>query len=54
MAAREGGAVTADANSKKRLKYSNLNRSLLFAHVAIEILGVLSPKVKALFVSELA
>ena len=39
-----------DANSKK---HSNLNRSLLFAPVAIEILGVLSPKVKA-FVSELA
>ena len=31
LAAREGGAVTADADGKKRLKYSNLNRSLLFA-----------------------
>ena len=47
MAARDGGAVAVDAESRK---YSNLDRLLL---VAIEILEVLGPEAIA-FVSELA
>ena len=42
-----------DAESRKRLKHFNLDRSLLFSPVTVEILGVVSPEAK-MFVIELA
>ena len=46
LAASEGGAVAADAERRKNLKYAHLDRSLLFIPVAIETLGVLGLEAK--------
>ena len=53
LAAREGGAVAADAEHRKRLKYTHLERSHYFVPVAIETIGAHGPEAK-LFFRELA
>ena len=53
LVAREGGAVAADAEHRKRLKYTHLERSHYFVPVAIETIGAHGPEAK-LFFRELA
>ena len=53
LAAREGGAVAADAEHRKRLKYTHLERSHYFVPGAIETIGAHGPEAK-LFFRELA
>ena len=53
LAASGGGAVASDAERRKHLKYTHLDRSLLFIPVAIETLGVLGSEAKR-FIRDLA
>ena len=53
LAARECDAVAADAEHRKRLKYTHLERSHYFVPVAIETIGAHGPEAK-LFFRELA
>ena len=53
LATSEGGAVASDAERRKHLKHTHLDRSLLFIPVAIETLGVLGSEAKR-FLRELA
>ena len=53
ISSREAGAVAAEAERCKKLKYANLNSSYCFAPVAVETLGVISPDSHA-FLRDLA
>ena len=39
----QAGAVAAEAEERKKLKYSSLNSSYIFIPVAVETLGVIGP-----------
>ena len=43
ISSREAGAVAAEAEGRKKLKYSSLNSSYFFMPVAVETLGVIGP-----------
>ena len=43
ISTREAGAVAAEAERRKKLKYANLGSSYFFAPVAVETLGVIGP-----------
>ena len=43
ISTREAGAVAAEAERHKKLKYANLGSSYFFAPVAVETLGVIGP-----------
>ena len=52
MAIREAGAVAAEMDRRKRLKYAHLDTSHLFVPLAVETLGVMGPEA-GLFCQEL-
>ena len=47
-ATREAGAVAAQAEERKVAKYVNLTPEHLFSPIAVETMGVLGPRTKAL------